>query len=202
MSEPRDLRELLGEDVPAEELEELRRVDALLRSVPPPPQVPDSLDRAVMQLAAPTRRWTRRRGAGALALAAALSALFFGVGFWVGGDDFETRATIPLEATASAASAHGVIRLGEHENGNIGIEIEVVGLKPLPERGYYVLWLAKDGEYAATCGSFNVDEAGSADVYMNASYPLEDYDEWVITAHLPGRPPEEAPWLLRAPVRA
>ena len=39
MTEPPDLRELVGDDVPEQELARLRQVDALLRATPSPPVV-------------------------------------------------------------------------------------------------------------------------------------------------------------------
>jgi hypothetical protein len=55
-----------------------------------------------------------------------------------------------------------------------------------------VLWLAKDGKYAGTCGTFNVG-AGTTTVDMTVSYRLSDYDAWVIS-----QPKDGAPWLLSA----
>jgi hypothetical protein len=204
MTEPRDLRELVGDDVSASELEALRRADALLRSVPAPPaEVPPSLSRAVLQAAeAPGRLWTRRRTAVALAFAAALSALFFGLGSWTGGrDDFDARATVRMSATENAPGARATIRMGHpDESGNWPLRLEASGLRDLPPGGYYVLWLAKDGDYGATCGSFRVDD-GDTEVEWDVSYRLAGYDKWVITAYLPDEPEDlERPWLLQAKV--
>ena len=74
------------------------------------------------------------------------------------------------------------------------------GLEALPDGGYYVLWLSKDGDYAGTCGTFNVAADGTAAVRMSASYRLSDYDEWVVSAWIPGDEELDRPWLLRAPV--
>ncbi|HEY7196719.1 MAG TPA: anti-sigma factor [Gaiellaceae bacterium] len=202
MSEPPDLRELVGDDVPEEELAELERVDTLLRSVPaPPPEIPSSLTRAVRE-ATPSPIWTRRRVGAVLALAAALSAIFFGVGAWVDSrsDSFDARASIPMQATSNASGASALIRLGPADSqGNWSLQLEARGLPELPRGGYYVLWLARDGEYAGTCGTFRVGP-GTTTVTMNASYRLRDYDEWVISAVLPGQPEDEnPPWLLEAP---
>ena len=68
------------------------------------------------------------------------------------------------------------------------------------EGGYYVLWLDKDGDYAGTCGTFNVGADGTTTVTMNASYRLPDYDAWVVTAWLPNSTNEDAPRLLEAPI--
>ena len=205
MNEPPDLRDLVGDDLPPAELARLEHVDALLRTVPPPPaEVPASLAASIGRITAVTPLWTRRRLAGALALAASLAALFFGIGSWTtGGGGFDARATVPLRATQDAAGASGLIRLGPRDEatGNWELEVVVSGLPTLPEGGYYVLWLAKNGKYAGTCGTFNVG-AGTTRVRMSASYLLSEYDEWVVTAWLPGRDNSGAPRLLEAATEA
>jgi hypothetical protein len=199
--EPPDIHELIGDDVPEEQLAELRRADSLLRAVPPPPsQVPPRLTQAVATLAAPTPFWSRRRMGAALALAAALSAVFFGIGRWSATDDVDPRATVPLQATQNAPQAAAVIEVGEldEKSGNWELELEVEGLPRLPGGRYYALWLEKDGEYAATCGTFNAGE-GTTRVRMTVSYRLSDYDAWVISEH---DEDDSRPHLLRAEVRA
>lgn len=203
MSDEPDIRELVGDDVPEEDLAELSRVDALLRSVaPPPPEVPASLTRAV-RAATPVPLWTQRRLATAVVLAAALSALFFAVGTWVGDGSggFDARASIPMKATGHAPGAAGIIRLGPRDaGGNWTIELRTEGLPKLAPGGYYVLWLARDGKYAGTCGTFRADGAPTT-VMMNASYVLSDYDAWVVTAVEPNQPEgADTPWLLQASI--
>jgi hypothetical protein len=200
---PDDIRDLVGADVADDELEQLREADALLRAVsPPPPVIPSSLGTAVMGLARP---WRRRFAPWPLAIAAAASVaiLFFALGAWVGAGEFVERAAIPMEATEEAPGASAVIRLGEADaSGNWPLRLEVRGLPQLPPRAYYILWLARDGEYGGTCGTFRVGEDGSADIEMNASYRLEDFDEWVVTARHPDDPAEVEPRrLLEADVR-
>jgi hypothetical protein len=139
-----------------------------------------------------------------LALAAALAAAAFGLGTWVSGDDFEAQAAVPMHATPNAPGARAVIEVGSADrgSGNYTLALRVAGLPKLPPGGYYVLWLAKGREYAATCGTFNVG-SGRTEVYMNVSYRLSDYDRWVVTAQLPGQPAEAPhPWLLSAPTKA
>jgi hypothetical protein len=192
----------LGDDAPTEDLLRLQPVDTLLRSVPAPPaHVPPSLTRAVAGLASVTPLWTRRRLASVVGIAAALSAAFFAIGFWTGGESFDTKRVVPLQASANAPGASALIKLGprDAESGNWNFIVEVAGLDRLPRGGYYTLWLAKDGEYAATCGTFSVRPDGTASVRFSASYLLDDYDRWVITAWLPQRDNEHAPWLLSAP---
>ena len=201
MTDRPDLRELVGDDVDENELRELARVDALLRIVPPPPEVPPSLTRAVRaSTASPIR--TRRRTALAAVAAVLIAAVSAGLGAWLAGGTsaFEAQRTVRMEGTASAPTASALIRLGKpEEDGNWTLELEAAGLPELPRDGYYVLWLAKDGEYAGPCGTFRTGE-GKTTVRMNASYRLAEYDEWVVTAVRPGAPEEDPPWLLRAPI--
>jgi Anti-sigma-K factor rskA len=201
--EPPELRDLVGDDLTPEELERLRRIDTLLRRVPPPPaEIPQSLTQTVAQLPlrAPSA-FTRRRAGLALALAATVAALAFGVGRWTAGHEFDTRLSVTMEPSEHAPAATALIRIGERDDasGNWPLELDVSGLPSLPPGGYYVLWLAKDGEYAATCGTFAVGE-GETEVHMTVSYRLSDYDAWVITAH--SLDEEEPPWLLRARIAA
>jgi Anti-sigma-K factor rskA, C-terminal len=198
LREPPDIRELVGEGVPDEQLQELRRVDGLLRSVPgPPSHVPASLTQAVAALTLPTSFWTRRRLALAVALAAALAAGFFGIGRLTSDPGVDARATVPMHATEAAPESAAVIQVGERDekSGNWELILEVTGLPKLPADRYYSLWLEKDGEYAATCGSFNVGE-GTTTVRMTVSYRLREFDAWVISEH----DDDAEPHLLRAGV--
>jgi hypothetical protein len=198
LREPPDIRELIGDDVPDDQVDELRRVDRLLRSVPAPPhQVPPRLTQAVTSLTLPTPFWSRRRMALAVALAAALAAGFFGIGRLTSDPGVQARATVPLHATEAAPEAAAVVQVGERDekSGNWELILEVTGLPKLPGERYYTLWLEKNGEYAATCGSFNVGE-GTTTVRMTVSYRLSQFDAWVISEH--GDEPE--PHLLRANV--
>jgi Anti-sigma-K factor rskA len=195
----RDLRELVGDDLTPEEWAQLERVDRLLRSVPPPPaEVPGSLVRAVERIGEERPAWTTRRFVAAVALAAALSALFFAVGRWTTGGGPEYGASVPMRATDDAPGASAVIKLAgrDEATGNSQLQLRVSGLPRLTGDAYYVLWLAKDGQYAATCGTFNVGD-GTTTVDMTVSYRLADYDAWVVSRH-----GEDTPWLLTARIGA
>ena len=196
---PAPLSELV-DAAATEELGELERIDAMLRSVPgPPPALPPSL-RHPAPPREPVRLWTRRRVAVAVALAAVLSAVFFGLGSWVTGrDSFDADAAIRMEATKNASGASALIKLGAADaNGNRSLRLRVSGLKPLPSGGYYILWLAKGRDYAATCGTFSVGP-GETEAEWTVSYRLADYDSWVVTARFPNQPrPDDPPWLLKA----
>jgi hypothetical protein len=193
MSDTPDFRDLVGGDLTPEEELELARVDSLLRSVPAPaPEVPGSLTRAVEQIGTATPIWTRRRLVAAVALAATLAAIFFGVGRWA-DRGFEARATVQMTAGNRAPDATAKIELGRRDEatGNWKMRLVVDGLPHLTDNEYYVLWLARDGQYAGACGTFNVD--GRTTVDLTASYDLSEYDAWVISRAEP-----DAPWLLTA----
>ena len=188
-----DFRDLVGNDLSQEERVKLERVDRLLRSVPAPPsEVPGSLDRAVNRIGTERRQWTPRRLLAAVALAVTLAALFFGVGRWTTGGEPHYRASIHMKPAASNPGASALIKLGDRDaNGNWKLKLQVGGLPELTGDGYYVLWLAKDGKYAATCGTFKV--RGDTTIDMTVSYRLSEYDAWVISEAR-----DDAPWLLSA----
>jgi hypothetical protein len=193
MSKTPDFRDLVGGDLTPEEELELARVDSLLRSVPgPATEVPSSLSERVERIGTVTPLWTRRRVVLAVALAACLAALFFGAGRWF-DRGFDAKATVQMVPGQSAPDAWGKIELGNRDSstGNWKIRLVVDGLPHLGGSNYYVLWLAKDGHYAGTCGTFDV--SGRTTVDMTASYDLSEYDTWVIS-----EAKDNAPWLLSA----
>ena len=183
MREPPDLRELVGSELPPEELERLGRVDALLRGVPPPPHdVPATLTQAVAEVPLRGRRAPRRRVAVALAFASLLiAASFFALGHW-SGSRFVTDYAVELAPTARAPDATALVRVGarDADSGNVELLVDVSGLPRLDSNEAYALWLEKDGEWAATCGYFAVGE-GTTTVRMTVSYQFRDFDAWVIS---------------------
>jgi hypothetical protein len=195
MREPPDLNELVGADLTPEELERLRDVDAALRSVPPPRDVPTSLTAAVAEVPLAGRRGNRRgRVALALAFAAALVAASFGIGHWT-GSRFDTDYTVDLAPTASAPGAAAAVKVGQRdeESGNVELLVDVSGLPPGED---YALWLERDGEWAATCGYFAVGE-GQTTVRMTVAYEFRDFDAWNISA---ANRDEDPPPLLTAEI--
>jgi hypothetical protein len=200
VKEPPDLHELIGDDVPQEELEPLRRADAALRAVPaPPPELPSSLTQAVARVPPERTLWTRRRLVTALAFAAAVAALAFALGRWTGGDSFDERLALAMEPTRFAPEqSWGRIQVGERDEatGNWQLRLTVDGLRQLRAGESYYLWLEKDGEWAGTCGVFAVGE-GETTVDMTVSYRLREFDGWVISRlDVEGDPPP----LLEAPI--
>jgi hypothetical protein len=180
---PPDLRELVGDDVPADELERLGRVHELLVRAGPPPELPGELAAAPEPEATvamlPKRHW---RPLAALAAALALAA--FGVGWLAasagdsGGESFPAiDFRVPMAGTPAAPNAVGSIAVAERdEAGNWPLAMTI---RNLPPNASYELWLTKKGKLAALCGPFRTE--GDSVAYLNAPYRLRQYDGWVVT---------------------
>jgi hypothetical protein len=184
-----DFRELVGDEGPSEELERLERVHDLLVAAGPPPQLSRRLRRAP-RLRARLVALPRPRLQAALGLAAAAAiALGFGIGYVVrGGGGFSSAFTRPMHGVGQLASASAAIEIGKRDaSGNWQLEMVTRGLPVLPKNGWYELLLTKHGKPEATCGTFKVS-GGVSRVRLNAPYDFTEYDGWVVTAHLPGRP--------------
>lgn len=179
---PPDFDELVGPEVVGDERAQMRRAHDLLVAAGPPPELPAEL------ATPPIRAFTRRRAA-ALLLAAALAIAAFAGGWLARGDEsFDVRLVVPMHATAKATGASALIKLGyPDDTGNWQMLLTVRGLEPLPENGYYVLLLTKDGKPIATCGSFKVRSAGDTTVRLGASYKLRQFDGWVVRPYIHGR---------------
>ena len=178
MSGPDDLRDRLGGDVPPEELERLREVDALLRSVPPPAPAPPS-QAGVRPLLPPRRR--PARVAALAAAAAVLLVLAFAAGALVrGGDGFDAEASVAL-APAAAGSASGELRLAAPDgHGNRALELDVRGL-PRDRGAVYALGVARPGGGMWRCGTFTTG-TGAATVRMTVPYPIAEDATWVVSS--------------------
>jgi hypothetical protein len=189
MTNPPDFHELVGEDLPAAERERLRRVHDLLVAAGPPPEVPPSLahpdaDRSEGVLAV----MPRRRAGAVLALAAALALAAF-VGGYVAGvrhDRFHALATVAMHAARGAdPAASALIRIGAADaHGNRPLELVTRSLAPLPNGGYYEMYLTR-GKKWWTCGTFAAG-AGQVTVRLTVPYEFRRGDGWVVTAEQPG----------------
>lgn len=184
---PPEFRDLIGDDVPEQERERLRRVHELLVAAGPPPDLPPRLaeppSAATAGSVLPRRRW------GVLGLAAALAAATLIGGYLVGYEraSFDIEFTVQMHGTPAAPQALASIEVGERDpSGNWPMLLKVRGLKQLPEGAYYELFLARNGRPAVSCGTFRV-HAGTTSVRLNAPYRFKRFDGWVVTAHVPGR---------------
>ena len=132
----------------------------------------------------------RRRGA-LLALAAALAVAAFALGASLvdGASGRDLDFTETMTGTSSAASATASLAVFDIDAaGNWPMELTVAGLPPSASGRPFELWLTREGELAALCGSFLTDADGSAVVPMNAPYRFDDFDGWVIVEEGSGTP--------------
>ena len=204
MSEPPDLRELVGEDVPVPELERLAEVDAVLRRTPGPPELPPGLTARILAIPERGNGGRRWRLAAAVAIAAAIAGAAFGIGLWAAGGkpaQLAVEESVVLHPTAAAPQNASMVIdvLPADAAGNWRMAADVSGLPRLPEGGYYEVGLTRGGKVEATCGRFVVAPDGTAHgVWLNAPYEFGHFERWVVTAHVPGKP--DSPWLLDGPV--
>lgn len=205
MSVPDDLRTLVGDGVPQDELALLAQADAALRATPAPPEASETLAKRVRAI--PGQRSggrDRRRLLAGIAIAAGLAGAAFGIGLWAGGDggggiDFVEEVTLAAteNAPADAEMTLGVLPIDDA--GNWNMSGDATGLPPLPDDYYYEVWLTKGGELAEPCGRFVVDEDGRAEnVWLNAPYRFRQYERWVVVAVGPDG--TRSDWLLDGPV--
>lgn len=201
---PRDVRELVGDDVPDDELSRLARVHELLLQAGPPPELPPALADAppapeARLFALPERR---RRSLLGVAAAALLAAFF--VGYAIGnlrGGGFEAAATAPpMVGIGPARQARAQIELGSaRADGNWGLRLRVRGLPPLAPGAYYTLYLSRGDRPLAPCGTFRVGSDGVATVEMNVGYDRGSFSGWVVTRELPwARRPGDVVMVTRA----
>ena len=172
-----DFDELVGPELDAEERARLLRVHEALVEAGPPPELPSSLAEPPTPNVVPLAR--RRRRAGLLALAAALGAVAFAVGFLVAESRGPTTDRVIAMTGSGGASA--LLAIFEADKaGNWPMELDVERLAPPASGRLYQLWLTKDGELAVLCGSFLAETDGTTVVPMNAPYRLRDFDGWVV----------------------
>jgi hypothetical protein len=183
----------LVDDVSGAERERLRRAHDMLVAAGPSPELPPRLADPSKPPEADIAFFPKRRWAAAAVAAAALAAAAFGGGYLVGhsgeGDGFAVREVVRLNATPAAPEgSRASLRLGNRdEAGNWEMLVSVSGLRKLPERGYYRLWIARGGEPRLRCGDFAVRGGDEREtVHFTVAYRLKPGDRWVVTEQLPG----------------
>jgi hypothetical protein len=171
----------------------LRAAHEALLAAGPPPELPPSLEHAPGSAPSPRERlMPRRRLGAALVLAAAFALALFGAGYLVSaraGPDagFHEDFALTMQGTPAARGATATLLVGElDEAGNWPMEMTVRGLQQLPDGDRYELLLTRDGRAMVSCGTFVVH--GETVVFLNAPYPLREYDGWIVTREGDGRP--------------
>jgi hypothetical protein len=195
---PPDFDDVVGTDVPLAEQDRLRRVHDLLVEAGPPPELSPELEpvawpeEALAPLGLTRRAGTRKRSP--LLLAAALvtvAVAAFLLGQATGGGSrtsIDAQRVVKLQGTGLDRDALATLELGDRDSqGNWPMVLRVTGLQPLPEGGYYDLYLTRKGKPIALCGTFNVDRSGGATIPLTAAYALDHFDRngWVVTRQIP-----------------
>jgi hypothetical protein len=188
-----DFNELVGENVPAEERERLRRAHDLLLAAGPIPELPPGLEEPSVGNR-PARLGEnayqllpRRRTGAALALAAAIALVAFVGGYTAGfrHDGFATQYTVPMHG-ASGLAASAKIQIGKRDShGNWPLRLEAKGLPKL-KQGYYEMYLTR-GKHRWTCGTFAGGGQSTVKVRLTVPYSFQNGDGWIVTKQLPGR---------------
>lgn len=178
-----DFDDLVGPEVESPERDRLQRVHELLAAAGPPPELSSRVSAAPSAGRARLEPGRRRRAI--LALAATLTIVVFGAGYLVGNGRERVTVTsasvIAMTGTAKAPEAMASLLVYDADPaGNWPMELRVEGLAPSPNERRFQLWLTKDGELAALCGSFLAETDGSTVVPMNAPYRLTEFDGWVV----------------------
>ena len=184
-----DFDQLLGGDVDQADRDRLRRVHDLLLQAGPPPELSPEIELGptlALTLQRPARRVHRRT----LLLAAAVVVLalaFFG-GYLAGnGSGTAAAKTLQLAGTSAAPAALASLQIEPVDAaGNWPMKLSATGLPKLPARGYYTVWLMRDGKPFAPCGTFIVGGSGGVSVWLNAPYKLLPHDTWVVTEQVAG----------------
>jgi hypothetical protein len=194
MTRTPDFDDIVGTDLDHEDRERLQRVHELLVSAGPPPELTPEMERGptlAMTLGGPSRRWVQRRVALLAAALLVLAVAFLG-GYLAGHGNAGSLAgghTLKLVGTAQAPAALAALHVQDADSaGNWAMTLSATGLPKLPSRGYYEVFLTRNGKIFAPCGSFLVKSPNAAvSVQLNAPYHLRHGDGWVVTKQLPGR---------------
>jgi len=196
---PPEFRDLVGDDLPAEERARLERVHELLQAAGPPPELPPSLTETPGRTERSPSWLPRRRLGAGLALAAAIATIAFLGGYLAGyrHNSFKVDHEVSMRGTSLAPGASGLIKIGERDaSGNSQMLVTARGLPRLPERGYYELFLTRKGKPVARCGSFTV-RPGTTSVKFTVPYSMTRFDGWVVTVWSPASHGEPGPVVLK-----
>jgi hypothetical protein len=182
-----DFSELVGDDVSSEERARLEQVHQMIVESGPLPELPLALQNAPAledsRESSVAFSFLPRRGGRILTIAAGFALLCLIVGYVIGNHrgGFTTDFTVAMRGTPAAPKASGVLKVGAIDSvGNWPLELQVAGLKQLPNGRWYTLYLTKNKKAAVSCGTFRVHE-GTTTVRMNAPYDFRKFDGWIVS---------------------
>jgi Anti-sigma-K factor rskA len=179
--------ELVDAETTGPERERLRNVHELLLRAGPPAELTPGLESGPDLDAAFSRRRDKVKTRAMVLLAAAITvALVFIGGYAAGGGGSgsggNTVATLSLKGTSAAPRARASLEVWKPRDGNWPMTLTAVGLKKLPPRRYYEVYVVRQGVILGSCGVFRVKGPHRAAVVtLNAPYPLQKGDTWVVT---------------------
>ena len=192
MNREPNLDELIDTEAVGAERQRLQHVHDLLLRAGPPPELTPELEAGPtlnMTLGRPRRRVLRQRALVLLAATLALVLVFFG-GYAVGNGGSKSSSApfnLKLAGTALAPNAQATLEVWHRKDGNWPMQLNVAGLKKLPPRNYYEVYLFRHGQIRGSCGTFRVTGSKRAvTVTLNSPYPLHKGDSWVVTRPGPG----------------
>jgi hypothetical protein len=191
LSREPNLDELIDAEVAGEERQRLEHVHDLLLRAGPPPELTPELRKAPAFGVVPAqlkRRVVKRRALVLLAAAVSIVALFaagYAVGNQRGGGAKQSSSQaverLVLKGTSRAPGAHGTLDVWRPVDRNWPMTLTVAGLHKLPARTYYEVYLVRGGRILGSCGTFRVSGAHTVTLRLNAPYPLEQGDTWLVT---------------------
>ncbi|MEP6812505.1 MAG: hypothetical protein ABI990_05910 [Actinomycetota bacterium] len=185
MSREPDFDELTADAEPGER-ERLRRVHDMLVVAGPPPELTPQMEAGPtlgMTIGGRRSRRHMQRRVALLAAAIVVLLLAFLVGYISGNDSKVSGRLLKLQGTAAAPDAQASLRLEDVDPaGNWPMELAALGLPKLPPKGYYEVFLVRNGKPWAPCGTFVVKNAKvGVSVQLNAPYRLRRTDSWIVT---------------------
>lgn len=186
-----DFDELIGADVAGAERERLLAVHTALVEAGPPPELPDSLRDAPRPGDVSTlRKQTAPRKFALLAAAVIILVVAFTIGYATGlkkSSSAKPVETIEMTGTKEAPKAEAVLDVQQPVSGNVPMSLEVSGLPRIAAPEYYVVWLVRNGQRLAPCGSFVISKpVRTLTINLSAPYALEKGDTWIVTRQMYG----------------
>ena len=187
-----DFDELIGADVAGEERERLLGVHEMLVQAGPPPELSPTLQ----DVPRPgevhlLRKQSVARQVALLAAAIIVLGITFSIGFSTGkkGAAAPTPVkTLVLSGTRAAPHAQATLDVQRQVSGNWPMTLSVSGLPRVNASEYYVVWLVRNGQRFAPCGTFVISKpTRSLTLNLTAPYKLEKGDTWIVTRQTYGQ---------------
>jgi hypothetical protein len=180
--------ELVDDETTGAEREQLQHVHELLLRAGPPPELPPELEAGPNLQVTIARKRKRAKGRAMMLLAAALVGVLVFIGGYAAGNGQKGNrgvspiTTLNLKGTTIAPSAQASLEVWHPRDGNWPMTLTVLGLSPLQPRRYYEVYVVRGGKILGSCGVFRVKQTRNPVVVtLNAPYPLQKGDTWVVT---------------------